>query len=246
MIKVGIADYGINCWEGGLYDYRDRLTMLKNIGYDGIERIEARNAAEAIEIVADARQMGMDFATCRASSDRQTIRFAAALGLKYIWTEQPFDGKMDELVRKVNCQIAASKKYGLKVVLHNHMGIVETPEQIEEFLVKCPEAYLLLDVAHLAVAGGDNMYFIEKYCQRLGAIHIKDYGYKDINADRLEDRIRFCELGAGEMGDLNAKILLKLKEKRYNGWIHVEQDVHLQEPAKDLKISRAFIQECGI
>ncbi len=246
MIKVGIADYGVNCWEGGLYDYRDRLTMLKEIGYDGIERIEAKNAAEALEIMADARQMGMDFATCRASSDRQGIRFTAALGLKYVWTEHAFDGDMDKLSRKVNCQIAAAKKYGLKVVMHNHMGIVETPEQVEEFMEKCPEGYLLLDVAHMAVAGGDNMYFIDKYFDRLGAVHVKDYVFTDRNADYWEDRIRFCELGAGEMGNLNRDILYKLQEKGYSGWIHVEHDVHLQEPAKDLKISRDFIRDCGI
>ena len=50
MIKVGIADYGVNQWEGALYDYRDRLTMLKEIGYDGIERVEAKDAAKQATI----------------------------------------------------------------------------------------------------------------------------------------------------------------------------------------------------
>ena len=112
MIKVGIADYGVNQWEGALYDYRDRLTMLKEIGFDGIERVEAKDAAEAIEIVADARQMGMDFATCRTNTPRQNIRFTAALGLKYLWSEGSFGNNMELYTRRVNCQIEAAKKYG--------------------------------------------------------------------------------------------------------------------------------------
>ena len=246
MIKVGIADYGVNQWEGALYDYRDRLTMLKEIGFDGIERLEVKNAAEAVEIMADARQMGMDFATCRTDSSRQNIRFTAALGLKYIWTEGPFKNNMELYTRRTNCQIAAAKKYGVQVLLHNHMGIVETPEQVETFLEKCPEAGLLLDVGHMVVAGGDPLYFIDKYFDRLGAVHVKDFVYKNKDAEEWSARIRFCELGAGEMGDLNRQVLLKLQEKGYNGWIHVEHDTHLQEPAKDLKISRDYMRDCGI
>lgn len=246
MIKVGIADYGVNQWEGALYDYRDRLTMLKEIGFDGIERVEAKNAAEAVEIVADARQMGMDFATCRTDTSRQNIRFTAALGLKYLWSEGPFKNNMELYTRRVNCQIEAAKKYGLKVLLHNHMGIVETPEQVETFLEKCPEAGLLLDIGHMVVAGGDPLYFIDKYFDRLGAVHVKDFVYKDKDAEDWGARIRFCELGAGEMGDLSRQVLLKLKDKGYSGWIHVEHDTHLQEPAKDLKISRDYMRDCGI
>ena len=246
MIKVGIADYGVNQWEGALYDYRDRLTMLKEIGFDGIERVEAKDAAEAIEIVADARQMGMDFATCRTNTSRQNIRFASALGLKYLWSEGSFGNNMELYTRRVNCQIEAAKKYGLKVLLHNHMGIVETPEQVETFLAKCPDAGLLLDIGHMVVAGGDPLYFIDKYFDRLGAVHMKDFVYKDKEAAEWEKRIRFCELGAGEMGDLSRQVLLKLKDKGYEGWIHVEHDTHLQEPAKDLKISRDYMRDCGI
>ena len=48
------------------------------------------------------------------------------------------------------------------------------------------------------------------------------------------------------MGDLSRQVLLKLQEKGYEGWIHVEHDTHLQEPAKDLKISRDYMRDCGI
>lgn len=245
MIKIGVADYGLNVWYGNMYDYRDRLSMLKELDYDGLERLEVKTAAEAVERMADARQMGMDFGTCLAGSITESIRFSAALGLRYVWTDPPVT-EMDVYCRQVNYQIAAAKKYGLRVVLHNHMGYVETPEQVETFLARCPEAGLLLDTAHMVAAGGDPLYFIDKYYDRLTAIHVKDFVYKDKNAQFWGDRIRFCELGAGELGDLNQLVIQKLMKKGYSGWIFVEHDTHLQEPAIDLKVSREFIRKCGI
>lgn len=251
MIKIGVADYGLNVWYGSMYDYRDRLEMLKSLGYDGLERLEVTTHAEAIEWMADARQMGMSFATCRSGRSTETIRFSAALGMDYIWTDPPIkwvEEKKDFPLyyRQVNAQIAAATKYGLKVAMHNHLGSVETPQEIDDFFANCPDAYLLLDVGHLAAAGGDPMYFLEKYFDRLASVHVKDFVYKDKNAASYWDRIRFCELGAGEMGDLNRQFLLRLQEKGYHGWIFVEHDTHLQDPAIDLKISRDYIRSCGL
>ena len=36
MMKIGVADYGMFVWEGGLFDYEQRARDLKAIGYDGM------------------------------------------------------------------------------------------------------------------------------------------------------------------------------------------------------------------
>ena len=36
MIKFGVADYGLNVWDGGRYDIQLRLEELKSIGFDGL------------------------------------------------------------------------------------------------------------------------------------------------------------------------------------------------------------------
>ena len=36
-MKYGIADYGMNVYEGGLFDLEERLANLKQLGYSGIE-----------------------------------------------------------------------------------------------------------------------------------------------------------------------------------------------------------------
>lgn len=84
MIKIGVADYGCNVWYGGIYDYEERLKDLKAIGYEGIERLVAKTPEEAMERMADAKKLEMDFVTCRTDNPMYNIRFAAAFGMKYI------------------------------------------------------------------------------------------------------------------------------------------------------------------
>ena len=47
-MKYGIADYGMNVYEGGLFDLEERLANLKQLGYSGIERLEAADTCEAV------------------------------------------------------------------------------------------------------------------------------------------------------------------------------------------------------
>ncbi len=246
MIKIGVADYGLNCWYGALYDYADRFEMLKSLGFDGLERLEAKTESEVINISADAKRYGLDFATCRGACAMETLRWTAALGKKYVWTESKATN-LDEFCKQVNEQIKVSAKYGVNVAIHNHLGsVVETQEQLEKFLENCPDAGLILDVGHLDAADGDVLATIDKYFDRIQLVHLKDYVYKNKEAKNWWDRLRFCELGAGEMGDLNKKIIAKLLEKKYEGWICIEHDTHLQDPSIDLKKSIDFVHSCGV
>lgn len=245
-MKVGIADYGLNQWYGDLYDYQSRLLMLKELGYEGIERLEAKNQAEAIEIAADARKLGMDFGLCRGNTARETLRWSAALGKKYVWTESR-SNDFEVFCRQVNEQIKIASQYKIKVGLHNHLGTaVETQPQLEKFIEKCPECGLVLDVGHLAAAGGNPVEIIEKYHEKLVAVHLKDFVYKDKTEEYWQARLRFCELGAGEMNELNGDIITALKNVGYSGWIYVEHDTHINDPRIDLKKSREFMRRYGI
>ena len=246
MIKIGVADYGLNCWDGALYDYSDRLTFLKNLGYSGIERLEVRTEAELVETAAAARGMDMGFSTCRGGTAAETIKWSAALGYDYIWTESK-SSELPVFCEQTRIQAAAAAKFRLKVSVHNHLGLaVETSEQLEEFLKRCPDCGVILDAGHLHAAGGDPLYIINKYADRISAVHIKDYVIKDPKAQFWWDRIRFCELSAGVMGSLNEEILNALKKVGYSGWIFVEHDTHLREPAEDLSVSIKFIEKAGV
>ena len=246
MNKIGVADYGLDVWFGGNYDYIERLSMLKKLGFDGIERLKARSAAEAVSIRADAKKMGLDFAVCEGQLPYETIRWTSALDMKYVWTAPspipPVEKK--DFFRQVNAQIDVAEKYGLKVVVHNHLGLViEKQEDVIEYLSACPKGYLLLDVGHLIGAGGNPEEIIEKYFDKIAAVHMKDFVYKDKDNDVWHQRLRFCELGVGEIGDRNKTILHMLSERGYDGWIFVEHDTHTVDAEKELKTSIDYIKE---
>jgi inosose dehydratase len=246
-MKFGVADYGMNVWDGGCFDIEERLASLKEIGYEGVERIEAVSGEDALAKAARYRRLGMDFATCRGPSVETSIRWTAGLGKTYVWAN--VTGKdFETFCRQVNKQIEVCKLWGIKVGLHNHLGtLVESQEELEEFLRRCPECGLILDTAHLAAADGDAVEIARKYADRVVAIHLKDWlvTKPEVGLDRWFERGRFCELGAGNVGLDNIAVMRTLAEAGYNGWVFVEQDTHLQDPLLDLSISREYLRRAG-
>ena len=246
-MKIGVADYGLNVWDGGLFGIEERLEGLKNVGYEGLERLEASSASDALQQAAMFRRLGMDFALCRGPDVQSTIQWTAAFGKQYVWTE--VSGKdFETFCRQVNRQCEVCARWNIRVGLHNHLGsLVESQEQLEEFLARCPKCGLIFDTAHLAAAEGDCLETVSKYHDRIVSVHLKDWLVTDpeIGLDRWYQRGRFCELGAGNIGLDNHAILKALAEHGYDGWVLVEQDTHLQDPLNDLSISRRYMRDAG-
>ncbi|MHC4983153.1 MAG: sugar phosphate isomerase/epimerase family protein [Planctomycetota bacterium] len=246
-MKFGVADYGMNVYEGGLFDVEKRLLDLKETGYEGTERLEAVSPSDALHKAALYRKLGMDFATCRGPSVQAGIEWTAALGKPYVWVK--VSGRdFDTFCRQANKQAEACGRWGLEAVLHNHMGsLVETQQQVEEFLKRCGDCGLLLDTAHLAGAGGDSLEIAKKYADRIIALHLKDLlvTKPELGLDKWAQRGRFCELGAGNVGLDNAAVLKALVDMGFDGWVFVEQDTHLRDPLKDLAVSRKYLRDAG-
>jgi len=246
-MKIGVADYGMNVWDGALFDIEVRLEDLKKIGYEGTERLHASSPSTAIQRAAIYRRLAMDFALCLGPDEQSTIQWTAALGKQYVWTSvggQDFD----TFCRQVNRQCEVCKRWNIRVGLHNHMGsLVETQEQLEEFLARCPDCQLIFDTAHLAGAGGDCMKIAEKYSDRVVSLHMKDLFVTnpDLGLDRWTERGRFCELGAGNVGLDNAAVLKTLVDKGFDGWVLVEQDTHVRDALEDLAVSRQYVRDAG-
>ncbi len=246
-MKYGVADYGMSIWDGGTFDTEARWTDLLAIGYQGVERIYALSAEDALSKAARMRRLGVDFGTCLGPNPETSIQWTAALGKNYVWTA--VTGKdFDTYCRQVNVQAEACAHWGIRVAVHNHLGSpVETQTQLEEFLVRCPEVGVILDTAHLAVPGGNPEEIVQKYPARLAAMHLKDWMElrPEVDLETWWDRGRFCELGAGNIGIDNIAVMRALVEVGYDGWIFVEHDTHLQDPLKDLAISRAYLHAAG-
>lgn len=246
-MQFGIADYGMTVWDGGNYDAEQRWTDLLSIGYTGIERLYANSAEETVQKAARMRRLGMGFGTVLGPTAELSIQWSAAFGKSYIWTNVS-GTDFDTFCRQVNLQAAACQRWGIQVALHNHLGsLVESQAQLEEFLARCPGCGLILDTAHLAAAGGDCVSIVNKYADRLTAIHLKDWleMKPEIGLERWWERGRFCELGAGNIGLDNAAVMLALVKVGYHGWVFVEHDTHFREPLLDLAVSRKYLHDAG-
>jgi inosose dehydratase len=244
-MKFGIADYGVTVWEGDLYDIESRLQAVKEIGFDGIERIEAVSPSDALHKAGLYRKLGMDFTTCRGPNIQSSIEWTAALGKKYIWIVvgemSRKEVEFDVFCRRVNTLSKAAQRWGIKVGLHNHLRErVETHQELMDFMEKCPDANLVLDTGHSSAAGGDPVEVIKKYSDRISVVHLKD-----VIVDENQKFDRFCELGAGNNGFSNIPVMEALVEAKYDGWVHIEHDRHQQEPMKDLAISYNYLINAG-
>jgi sugar phosphate isomerase/epimerase len=92
------------------------------------------------------------------------------------------------------------------------------------------------------MAGGDPVEIVKKYHKRISVMHLKDVFLPGgIRPDGIKE-YRFCELGAGNNGFDNAPVIEMLLKVGWEGWIHIEHDVHLRDPLKDLAVSLNFVK----
>ena len=246
MIRYGVADYGMNVWYGGLYDIEERLLDLKALGFDGTERLEAVSSSDALQKAALYRKLGMDFSTCRGPNVQVSTEWTAALGKSYVWLAP---GQADRAIafdvycRRCNAMVKACRRWGITAAIHNHMHMrVETQQELEDFLKACPEAGIVFDTGHLSMAGGDPVEIVKKYHPRIAVMHLKDvFLTGGTRPDGIQE-YRFCELGGGNNGFSNAGVMEMLLQVGWEGWIHIEHDVHLRDPLADLATSLKFAQ----
>ncbi len=250
-MKIGIADYGWRQWFGGGedYDLEQTLRDLREIGYHGLERCRAVSSADFVENAAVFRRNGMDFATVTGPDAPTSIEWTAVAAKGYVWTMgRPRD--FEQCCRMANRQAEITRRWGIKTALHNHLGTpVESQEELERFLERCPEVGLVFDTAHLAAAEGNVVEIVERYPDRLLAIHVKDWFVTDPAIGIKENwprRGRFCALGEGNVGLDNAAVVRALLSVGYDGWVFVEQDTHLQDPRIDLAANLAYLRKAGL
>lgn len=152
---------------------------------------------------------------------------------------------------------AVRKQYGLRTVFHHHCGgYVETPGEVAR-LMELTDPSLLglcLDMGHYAFGGGDPVVALNAYYDRIWHIHFKDFdpkvdwraGHEDFDYFKSVEEGIFCELGKGSV-DFSSIVKI-LKERGYEGWIVVEQDVlpGMGSPKTCAANNRKFIKSLGL
>jgi inosose dehydratase len=140
---------------------------------------------------------------------------------------------------------------GARIAFHPHSGTyVETPDEVERLAGSIDAAVLpfCLDVGHYLVGGGDPVAALRRFGPRVEHVHLKDVdpevlaGLRDGSIGGFGAAIRerlFTELGSGAL-DLDG-ILGVLAERRYAGWLMVEQDSGWPPPAESAAIGRRVL-----
>ena len=149
----------------------------------------------------------------------------------------------------------AARERGYAPVFHHHTSTyVEAVEEIER-LLEDTDVPLLLDSAHITVAGGDPIAALRDWRERIAAVHVKDVRLdvlRAVKAERADTlsawrRGLFCALGDGDV-DLDA-FFAALGDAGYEGWVVVEQDRVLDDldafdsAAQDQVRNREWIRE---
>lgn len=251
-MKFGVADYGMNVWNGFLYDLQTRLEDLKAIGFDGVERLTASSPSDAMNLAEKFHRLGMDFSTVNGPNVSNGLSWTCALGKPYVWlTPGPAtrDVSMELYCRRAKRMIEVANAMNVEVGVHNHLGaVVEQQAELDHFLTEIPRAKLILDVGHLHGAGGDCVGTIEKYADRIIAMHFKDIEVVDPSKEVWHERIRFRGLDGGNINFDWRACVRALKKVGYDKWCFIEQDHHTEDPNVELKksldlLKKAFAEE---
>ncbi len=143
--------------------------------------------------------------------------------------------------------------YGIQMCYHPHVATyVEAPHEIDRLMELTNPALVKLgpDTGHLFYGGADPILTIERYADRVGAIHLKDVqaGVLDEVRRRSLDYRQACGLGvwieAGE-GDIDFRSLFDLLRRRnWTGWAILETD-HTELPTalESSRKSREYLRE---
>lgn len=152
---------------------------------------------------------------------------------------------------------AVRDEAGLRTVLHHHVGTwVETPAETNRFLENTDPSLvgLVFDTGHYKFGGGVPLDGLKAFWERIWLLHFKGYSEEIASRSRKEkwDAVKSYENGVfNELAkaDIDFRPLVEfIKEKKYDGWLVVEQDVlpGMGQPRESAKRNREYLRTIGL
>ncbi len=124
---------------------------------------------------------------------------------------------------------------GVTVSYHPHVACtIETSQEIDLLVARTRALRLCLDASHIALVDEDPIEVIDNYWDRLGYIHLKDWG-----------RGKFQELGRGSINIDFPAILQHLVNRSFDGWVVLEQSTSELNPKHSAQINADYLSALG-
>jgi inosose dehydratase len=152
---------------------------------------------------------------------------------------------------------AVRDETGLRTVFHHHCaGFIETPSETHRLMEMTDPSLvgLCFDTGHWAYAGGDPVGALRLFEGRVWHVHFKDC-HPDIAERASREKwdyftaVRngvFYGLGGGEVDF--AAIVATLREREYDGWIVVEDELPpgMGDPLERARLDRDYLRTIGL
>ncbi|MEW6359866.1 MAG: TIM barrel protein [Planctomycetota bacterium] len=240
-------------------DRKRVMEIVRDAGYDGVEGFAVKDAEDLVALAALAATYGLHVVNVMGPDVSARARFNATLGNEAAEIpaarkpdHEPDDAELDALIKPLKPGVAEYAAHGLKPFHHIHIRtILETPEDCTRVLDRLPELWLLFDTGHLLAANSDPMDVLERWPEKIGHVHLKNFWTQDPKAgwDRHRPDFwktsRFCDLAEGNAGFDVGAALNGLDAAGYKGWIAVEEDHPRRDIAKVVRDNREFLGGLG-
>jgi sugar phosphate isomerase/epimerase len=174
---------------------------------------------------------------------RNQIRFASEIGARDFglvgggrlrWRPPDHD---EYAALAALCEDLATHGAGLGVTVSYHPHVactIETSDEIATLMAQTSALRLCLDASHIALVGEDPLTVIDQWWDRLGYLHLKDWGNG-----------KFQELGRGAIGIDFPAILGELQRRQFDGWVVLEQSQSDISPLQSARINAGYLTGIG-
>lgn len=231
-MKIGIQTIS---WGTRIDDLRLLAAQVSHLGYQGLEFAQNVNTLgspdELCRILNEHQLSAVGFA---GGSLRSRAAYAQLLQPQYLYIDE-----WDET------EVREAMGIGYTIGIHPHLyKSIGSMREADKYLQKFPQLKLIADTAHLYLAGDNVLETLEKYGDRVNAVHLKDWTSR-FGRSPFRFARGFTELGRGELSQLLEAIVEYLQTIDYRGWVIVEQDTPNGDPVDSARVSREWLRGRG-
>ncbi len=241
---------------GETYPLEDMFAEIHQVGWQAVEMFaqplnwlgpvaHCRSQLERANLTAATffGSAGLPTDATQFTVQQRRIDYAAELGAEAYglvggsrlrW-RPPTAKEYKDLARFCEALAVYGAEQGVVVSYHPHVACtVETEEEIDTLMTQTQRLKLCLDVSHIALVEEDPLKHLEKYRDRIGYLHLKDWA-----------KGKFVELGEGSLGINFSAFLKQLDAQQYPGWVVVEQSRSDVSPLRSAKVNADYLRGLG-